>query len=479
MSKGITPRGEDYSRWYSDVIARAELAENAPVRGCMVIRPNGYALWENIQRVLDGMFKATGHVNAYFPLFIPESFMTKEAEHVEGFAPECAVVTHGGGKKLEEPLYVRPTSETIIWDMYRKWIMSYRDLPLLINQWANVVRWEMRPRLFLRTTEFLWQEGHTAHATPEESEEETRRMLDVYATFAEEYLALPVIRGAKTDSEKFAGAVRTYCIEAMMQDTRALQAGTSHNLGQNFAKAFDVTFQNAAGEREHVWATSWGVSTRLIGALIMAHSDDNGLVIPPRLAPTHAVVLPIWMKDDQVDALREAGGKLFETLRAACPDLSFRLDDRREYKPGWKFAEWEQRGIPIRVEVGPRDLEKQQAVLVRRDTREKEFVPFDRIPHRIPELLEEMQGALFAKALAFREANTHRVDDYETFKTSLAEKGGFYLAHWDGDPATEARVKEETKATIRCIPFDAPEEPGTCMVTGKPSSRRVIFARAY
>ncbi len=479
MAKGITPRAEDYSRWYGDVIASAQLADNAPVRGCMVIRPHGYAIWENMQRVLDRMFKDTGHVNAYFPLFIPESFMKKEAEHVEGFSPECAVVTHGGGKKLEEPLYVRPTSETVIWDMYRKWIMSYRDLPILINQWANVVRWEMRPRLFLRTTEFLWQEGHTAHATEAEADEETRRMLDVYATFAEEYMAVPVVKGVKTESEKFPGAFKTLCIEAMMQDGRALQAGTSHHLGQNFAKAFDVTFQNEKGDREYVWATSWGVSTRLIGALIMAHSDDKGLVLPPRLAPIHAVTVPIWMKDHQVEQMKAAGTALHERLRAAHPDLQLKLDDRDQYKPGWKFAEWEQRGVPVRIELGPRDLEKGQVVLVRRDTGEKLMVSQDEAVDRLPALLEEIQADLFRRATEFRTAHTHRVDDYETFKQSLEEKGGFYYAHWDGTPETEARVKEETKATIRCIPFDEPEEEGACMVTGKPSRRRVLWARAY
>ncbi len=479
MAKDITPRSEDYSRWYGDVIARAQLAENAPVRGCMVIRPHGYAIWEKMQRVLDRMFKETGHQNAYFPLFIPESFMTREAEHVEGFSPECAVVTHGGGKKLEEPLYVRPTSETIIWDMYRKWIQSYRDLPILINQWANVVRWEMRPRLFLRTTEFLWQEGHTAHATDAEAEEEARRMLDVYATFAEGTMAMPVIKGRKTDSEKFPGALRTYCIEAMMQDTKALQAGTSHHLGQNFARAFDVTFQNENGERELVWATSWGVSTRLVGGLIMAHSDDDGLVLPPKLAPIHAVVVPIWMKDDQVSAMKTAGGELFESLKLEHPELDLKLDDREQYKPGWKFNEWEQRGVPVRIEIGPKDVAKGQAVLVRRDTRAKEFVPRERVGERLGELMVEIQDELYRRASTFRESNTHRVDDYGTFKESLAARGGFHLAHWDGTPETEARVKEETKATIRCIPFDAPEEEGVCMVTGKPSRGRVVWARSY
>ncbi|HET9233740.1 MAG TPA: proline--tRNA ligase [Candidatus Eisenbacteria bacterium] len=479
MAKGLTPRAEDYSRWYGDVIAQAELADYSPVRGCMVIRPHGYAIWENMQRALDRMFKETGHQNAYFPLFIPESFMKKEAQHVEGFAPECAVVTHGGGKLLEEPLYVRPTSETIIWDMYRKWIMSYRDLPILINQWANVVRWEMRTRLFLRTTEFLWQEGHTAHATEQEAEEEARRMLSIYATFAEDYMALPVLQGVKTDSERFAGAVRTYCIEGLMQDARALQAGTSHHLGQNFSKAFDVTFQNARGEREYVWATSWGVSTRLVGALIMAHSDDKGLVLPPRLAPIHAVLVPIWMKDDQVDRMRGAGSALYERLTTALPGWTFKLDDRVEHKPGWKFAEWEQRGVPVRIEIGPRDLEAGQVVLVRRDAGTKEILPETALVTRLPELFNDIQRDLFQKAREFRDANSHQVDDYETFKSRLDAEGGFYYAHWDGTPETERRVKEETKATIRCIPFDGPEESGRCMVTGRPSSRRVVWARAY
>jgi prolyl-tRNA synthetase len=479
MSKGITPRSEDYSRWYGDVIARAELADYSPVRGCMVIRPHGYAIWENMQRVLDGMFKETGHQNAYFPIFIPESFMKKEAEHVEGFAPECAVVTHAAGKELEEPLYIRPTSETIIWDMYRKWIMSYRDLPLLINQWANVVRWEMRTRLFLRTTEFLWQEGHTAHATAEEAEEETLKILDIYETFAKDYMALPVLRGLKSESEKFAGAVRTYAVEGMMQDARALQAGTSHNLGQNFAKAFDVKFQNDQGKEEYVWATSWGVSTRLVGAVVMTHSDDRGLVVPPRLAPVHAVVVPVWMKDGQVESMKQTGGEIFESLRAAHPGYIFRLDDREQHKPGWKYAEWEQRGVPVRIEVGPRDVEKGQVVLVRRDTGEKEFVPREGLLERLPGLFDEIQKDLFQKALDFQKANSHYVDDYETFKASLDEKGGFYYAHWDGTSETEAKVKEETKATIRCLPLGAGADPGVCMVTGKPSPRRVVWSRAY
>jgi prolyl-tRNA synthetase len=476
MAKNITPRGDDYSRWYTDIVAQAQLADYAPVKGCMIIRPNGYALWENIQQALDRMFKDTGHVNAYFPMLIPESFLKKEAEHVEGFSPELAVVTHAGGDRLEEPLVIRPTSETIIWNTYRNWIQSYRDLPLLINQWANVVRWELRTRLFLRTTEFLWQEGHTAHATEAEAHEETVRMLDVYARFAEEYMAMPVLKGPKTDSEKFAGAVRTYSIEAMMQDRKALQAGTSHDLGQNFAKAFDVTYQDAEGKREHVWATSWGVSTRLIGALIMTHSDDDGLVLPPRLAPLQCVVVPIWMKDEQKAELTAAGESLERELKSIC---SVKLDVRDQYKPGWKFAEWELKGVPVRVEVGPRDLAQGQVTLVRRDTKAKESVPREAVATRVRELLEDIQKSLFERALAFREANSYRLDDYADFKVQLEEPGGFFWMHWCGSAACEAQVKEETKATIRCLPFDAPAEAGHCVKCGEPSARRVVWARAY
>ena len=472
----ITKRSEDYSRWYTDVIMQAQLADYAPVKGCMVIRPNGYAIWEKIQQVLDGMFKATGHQNAYFPLFIPESFMKKEAEHVEGFAPECAVVTHGGGKKLEEPLYVRPTSETIIWAMYKDWIQSYRDLPLLINQWANVVRWEMRTRLFLRTTEFLWQEGHTAHATEEEAEEEARKILEIYRTFAEEYMAMPVIPGYKTEKEKFAGAVRTYTIEAMMQDRRALQAGTSHNLGQNFARAFDVTYQDENGEQQYVWATSWGVSTRLIGALIMTHSDDQGLVLPPRLAPLQVVVVPIWRGDEEMERLKEAARKLTRGWEGV---VTFKIDDRENYRPGWKFNEWETRGVPIRVELGPRDLENNQAVPARRDTGEQISVSQEGILEEIQNLLEDIQRNLFERARRYRDEHTFVVDDYDEFKRKIEEPGGFFKIHWCGSRECEDRLQEETKATIRCIPFDQEKEEGRCLLCGKPSHGRVIAAKAY
>ncbi len=474
MAERITPRDKDYSRWYTDVILQAKLADYSPVKGCMVIRPNGYAIWEKIQHILDGMFKATGHVNAYFPLFIPESFMKKEAEHVEGFAPEAAVVTHGGGEELEEPLYVRPTSETIIWSMYKKWIMSYRDLPILINQWANVVRWEMRTRLFLRTTEFLWQEGHTAHATREEAEEETLRILEIYRKFAEEYMAMPVIVGRKTENEKFAGAVNTYSIEAMMQDKKALQAGTSHYLGINFAKAFDVKFQDKDGELKYVHATSWGVSTRLIGALIMTHGDDDGLIIPPRLAPVQIVIVPIWKEATRATVL-EYSERVYAQLKER---FSVKLDDRDQYKPGYKFAEWELQGVPLRVEIGPRDVENNQLVLARRDTREKIPVALNEMVPKIEALLEDIQQSLFNRALQMRQENTFTLDDYHEFKEVL-EKGAFIRAHWCGSGECELKIKEETKATIRNIPFDEPEEEGKCIYCGKPSSRRVIFARAY
>ena len=474
MAERITPRDKDYSRWYTDVILQAKLADYSPVKGCMVIRPNGYAIWEKIQHILDGMLKATGHVNAYFPLFIPESFMKKEAEHVEGFAPEAAVVTHGGGEELEEPLYVRPTSETIIWSMYKKWIMSYRDLPILINQWANVVRWEMRTRLFLRTTEFLWQEGHTAHATREEAEEETLRILEIYRKFAEEYMAMPVIVGRKTENEKFAGAVNTYSIEAMMQDKKALQAGTSHYLGINFAKAFDVKFQDKDGELKYVHATSWGVSTRLIGALIMTHGDDDGLIIPPRLAPVQIVIVPIWKEATRATVL-EYSERVYAQLKER---FSVKLDDRDQYKPGYKFAEWELQGVPLRVEIGPRDVENNQLVLARRDTREKVPVALNEMVPKIEALLEDIQQSLFNRALQMRQENTFTLDDYHEFKEVL-EKGAFIRAHWCGSGECELKIKEETKATIRNIPFDEPEEEGKCIYCGKPSSRRVIFARAY
>ena len=457
----ITKRSEDYSRWYTDVIAAGELADYAPVKGCMVIRPHGYAIWEKVQAGMDALFKETGHVNAYFPLFIPESFMHKEAEHVEGFSPELAVVTHGGGKKLEEPLVVRPTSETIIWSMFRKWIQSYRDLPILMNQWCNVVRWEMRTRLFLRTAEFLWQEGHTAHATYEEAEKEARQMLEVYQTFAEQYMAMPVIPGRKSDKEKFAGALHTYCIEAMMQDRKALQAGTSHHLGQNFAKAFDVQYLSEAGKQEYVWATSWGSSTRLIGALIMTHSDDNGLVLPPRLAPVQVVLVPSWKG-------AEWKGK-----------FAFKLDDRDHYRPGWKFNEWEKRGVPVRIELGPKDVLSGKAVLVRRDTGEKRVLPQDGLTEEIRRTLEEVQSNLYRRALEFREQNTKVIDDYEQFKKEIEEPGGFFWAHWSGERAAEDRLQEETKATIRCIPWEGMKEPGKCLITGKPSTQRVLMAKAY
>ena len=476
MAKGITKRSVDYSRWYTDVIAAAQLADYSPVKGCMVIRPTGYAIWEKMQAALDKLFKDTGHENAYFPMFIPEHFMKKEAEHVEGFAPECAVVTHGGGKELEEPLFVRPTSETIIWSMYKDWIQSYRDLPILINQWANVVRWEMRTRLFLRTTEFLWQEGHTAHATAEEAEAETKQMLEIYRIFSEEYMAVPVITGRKTEREKFAGALHTYCIEAMMQDTKALQAGTSHNLGQNFAKAFDVTFQNEAGELESVWATSWGVSTRLIGALIMTHSDDNGLVLPPKMAATPVVFVPIWASNEEMNTVLK---KIDEITADWKGKFNFKIDDRNNIRPGRKFNEWEKKGIPIRIEMGPRDMETNEVVLVRRDTGEKIRLPQDNLVERILTTLETMQNDMFNKAKEFRKHNTHIVDDYEEFKQRLDDEGGFYLIHWNGKTATEEKLQEETKATIRCIPFDSPDEPGKCLITGEPSERRVLVARAY
>ncbi len=472
----ITPRAQDYNQWYLDVIAAAQLADYAPVKGCMVIRPDGYAIWENIQRVLDGMFKDTGHQNAYFPLLIPESFFKKEAQHVEGFAPECAVVTHGGGEKLEEPLYLRPTSETIIWSMFRNWISSHRDLPLLINQWANVVRWEMRTRLFLRTTEFLWQEGHTAHASDAEAEEECRRMLEVYRVFAEEHMAIPVIPGRKSEKEKFAGALRTYSIEAMMQDGRALQAGTSHHLGQNFAKAFDVTFQDEKGQRQLVWATSWGVSTRLIGALIMAHSDDKGLVLPPRLASRKVAIVPIPGKQADPERMTGEARRLADELglgRAAV------VDDRPNLSPGAKYHYWEQHGVPLRLELGPRDLEKQQVVLVRRDTGEKRSLPRGGLREAVRQELEAMQREMFEKARAFREARTFSVDTEEQFRKTLEEPGGFLRAHYCGDTECEVRIQNETKATVRCIPLDAPAEQGRCPFCGKESPRRAIFAKAY
>ena len=476
MAEKITPRATDYSQWYIDIVINAKLADYAPVKGCMVIRPRGYALWERIQQGLDGLFKETGHVNAYFPLLIPESFIKKEAEHVEGFAPELAVVTHAGGEKLEEPLVIRPTSETIIWSMYKKWIQSYRDLPLLINQWCNVVRWEKRTRLFLRTAEFLWQEGHTAHATAAEAEEETLRMLGVYKKFAEEYMALPVLHGLKTDSEKFAGAVRTYCIEAMMQDRKSLQAGTSHNLGQNFAKAFDVTFQTKDKTLDHVWATSWGVSTRLIGAVIMGHSDDKGLVLPPRLAPIEVVIVPIF-KNDTKDAVIAFARKLRDTLQ---PGFRVLLDEDDQNTPGWKFSEYELQGIPVRVELGPRDIEKGQFVAVRRDTGVKAFVPIAQAAEQLRSLLDDIQKSLYQRALEFREKNTFRAADYDSFKKLLDEPGGFIEAGWCGDAVCEAKVKEETKATIRLLPLPGKDPEGApCIVCGKKATHIAVFGRAY
>ncbi len=493
MADKITPRSEDYAQWYVDVVRAARLADYSPVRGSMIIPPNGYELWENMRDALDAMFKATGHRNAYFPLFIPQSFLAREAQHVDGFAKECAVVTHhrlmvdDDGElvvdpeaKLEEPLVVRPTSETIIWDTYSKWIQSWRDLPILINQWANVVRWEMRTRLFLRTSEFLWQEGHTAHATEQEAVDETLQMLDVYATFAEEWMAMPVIKGVKTEAERFAGAVDTYCIEAMMQDGKALQAGTSHFLGQNFAKAFDCTFQNQNGELEHVWATSWGVSTRLVGALVMTHGDDKGIVLPPKLAPTQVVIVPITRKDGNEVILEAA-----EKVRKELADAGIRvfLDDREQHRPGWKFNEYEVQGVPIRLAIGPRDIENNVVELARRDTGEKESVSMDGLAASILDILDNIQQGLFDRAMAFRQTHTSTADDYESFQAFIEEKGGFVLMHWDGTPETEERIKEETKATIRCIPlvgqFEGTEEPGVDPVSGKPSKGRVVFARSY
>lgn len=488
--KELTSRSVDYSQWYQDLVVKADLAENSAVRGCMVIKPYGYAIWEKIQQQLDKMFKETGHVNAYFPLLIPKSFLSREAEHVEGFAKECAVVTHhrlmkdpnGEGvvidpdSKLDEELVIRPTSETIIWNTYKNWIKSYRDLPLLINQWANVVRWEMRTRLFLRTTEFLWQEGHTAHATRNEAEEEARRMLEVYAIFAEKYMAMPVIKGVKTPTERFAGALDTYTIEAMMQDGKALQSGTSHFLGQNFAKAFDVTFLNKENKSDYVWATSWGVSTRLMGALIMTHSDDNGLVLPPALAPYQVVIVPIYKNEDQLHLIDEKANQIIEGLKAI--GISVKYDSSDNRKPGWKFAEYELKGVPIRLALGARDLENETIEIARRDTLTKETLPIEGIEVYIKQLLNEIQDNIYNKALKFRDANIREVNSYEEFKVEI-EKGGFLLCHWDGTPETEELVKNETKATIRCIPFAGDKTPGKCMVTGKPSACRVIFARSY
>jgi prolyl-tRNA synthetase len=491
MSKEHSTREENYSQWYNDIVIKADLAENSAVRGCMVIKPYGYAIWEKMQQALDKMFKDTGHVNAYFPLFIPKSFFSKEASHVDGFAKECAVITHyrlkndPNGKgvivdedaKLDEELIVRPTSETIIWNTYKGWIQSYRDLPLLINQWANVVRWEMRTRLFLRTTEFLWQEGHTAHATKKDAEEETQRMLEVYADFAENFMAMPVIKGVKTESERFAGALDTYCIEALMQDGKALQAGTSHFLGQNFAKAFDVKFTNKEGKLDYVWATSWGVSTRLMGALIMTHSDDKGLVIPPKLAPFQVVVVPIYKNDEQLLAIDEKVKEIKTKLERV--GVSLKYDNRDTHKPGFKFAEHEFRGVPLRIAIGPRDVEQGTLELARRDTLEKQTVAIEGITDIVLDLLDEIQKNLYTKALKHREENSFKADTFDEFKKILNEQGGFIYAHWDGTAETEQKIKELTKATIRCIPLSNAKEDGKCILTGKPSKQRVIFAKAY
>lgn len=487
----ITSRKEDYSKWYNELVIKADMAENSGVRGCMVIKPYGFAIWEKMQRQLDQMFKDTGHENAYFPLFIPKSYLSKEADHVEGFAKECAVVTHyrlknsenGNGvivdpeAKLEEELIVRPTSETIIWNTYKNWVKSYRDLPILINQWANVVRWEMRTRLFLRTSEFLWQEGHTAHAHEKEAIEEAERMLEVYADFVENFMGVPVIKGVKSPSERFAGAIETYCIEAMMQDGKALQAGTSHFLGQNFAKAFDVKYQSKEGKQEFVWATSWGVSTRLIGALIMSHSDDNGLVLPPNIAPIQVVIIPIHRTDEQLDAISKIAKDLKIELNKL--GISVKFDNRTEYKPGWKFNEYELKGVPVRVTIGPKDLENNQVEIARRDTLEKSLVNIEGLSVYITELLQEIQNSIFKKAKERMNSLITQVDTYEDFKKVLDEKGGFVSAHWDGTIEVEEKIKAETKATIRCIPFDAVEENGVCIYSGNPSKKRVLFARAY
>ena len=490
MSKALPKRSENYSEWYNEIVKRAGLAENSAVRGCMVIKPYGFAIWEKMQRALDDMFKATGHQNAYFPLFVPKSFLEKEAEHAEGFAKECAVVTHyrlknspdGKGlvvdpaAKLEEELIIRPTSEAVIWNTYKNWVQSWRDLPLLINQWCNVVRWEMRTRLFLRTTEFLWQEGHTAHATEQEAVEEAERMLEVYATFAEQWIAMPVVRGLKSPNERFAGAVETYCIESLMQDGKALQAGTSHFLGQNFAKSFDVKFVNKENQLEYAWATSWGVSTRMIGGLIMAHSDDNGLVLPPKLAPIQVVIVPIYRSPEELVKISERVGSIVGELRSR--GVSVKYDDDDQQRSGWKFAEYELKGIPVRLGIGMRDIENGTVEVARRDTLSKESRPLEGIAEYVTLLLDEIQQNIYNKALAFREENTFRVDTWNEFKEQI-EKGGFILAHWDGTAETEEKIKDETKATIRCIPLNAPDEQGADVFSGKPSTKRVVFARAY
>ena len=492
MAKAIPSRQEDYSLWYNELVKKADLAENSAVRGCMVIKPYGFSIWEKMQQALDAKFKETGHSNAYFPLFIPKSLFEAEEKNAEGFAKECAVVTHyrlkndpnNPGKlmvdpnaRLEEELVVRPTSEAVIWNTYKNWIQSYRDLPILVNQWANVVRWEMRTRLFLRTAEFLWQEGHTAHSTQQEAVAETKQMLEVYADFAENFMALPVVKGVKTESERFAGAVDTYCIEALMQDGKALQAGTSHFLGQNFAKAFDVKFNDKENKLEYVWGTSWGVSTRLMGALIMAHSDDDGLVLPPKLAPIQVVIVPIYKGDEQLNAICDKVQPLVKALRAK--GVSVKLDDRDSQKPGFKFAEWELKGVPVRIALGQRDMENGTAEVARRDTKEKQTYQFNDLENVIPALLDEIQKNIYDRAYKFREENITKVESYEEFKSVLESKGGFISAHWDGTAETEEKIKEETKATIRCIPLNSIEEEGKCMVTGKPSNKRVYFAKAY
>lgn len=490
MAKNLTTREKDYSRWYNDLVVQADLADNSGVRGCMVIKPHGYAIWEKIQAELDFRFKETGHVNAYFPLFIPKSYFSKEAAHVDGFAKECAVVTHyrlknnpdGPGiivdeeAKLEEELIVRPTSETIIWDTYRNWVQSYRDLPILVNQWANVVRWEMRTRLFLRTTEFLWQEGHTAHATQDEAIAEAVQMLHVYGDFVEEYMAIPVIRGVKSANERFAGALETYCIEALMQDGKALQAGTSHFLGQNFAKAFDVKFQDKDGEVKHVWATSWGVSTRLMGALIMTHSDDHGLVLPPKLAPIQVVIVPIYRGEEELEAINAVAQELVADFKKR--GIRVKYDNRDTYKPGWKFNEYELKGVPVRIAIGPKDLEKGTAEVARRDTLTKSFLPMEGLAHAVETMLDTVQVELFQRAKAHRDRSIHAVTTWDEFTAAL-DQGGFVSAHWDGTPETEDQIKDKTKATIRCIPLDNPQEDGQCILTGRPSTQRVLFARAY
>jgi prolyl-tRNA synthetase len=491
MGKELPTRSEDYSQWYNELVKKADLAEHSDVRGCMIIKPYGYSIWEKMQAQLDKMFKDTGHVNAYFPLFIPKSYLAKEASHVEGFAKECAIVTHyrlktsEDGKsvivdpeaKLEEELIVRPTSETVIWNAYKKWIQSYRDLPILINQWANVVRWEMRTRLFLRTSEFLWQEGHTAHSTSDEAVKETLQMLDVYAEFAERHMALPVVKGKKTEGEKFPGAIDTYCIEGLMQDGKALQAGTSHFLGQNFAKAFDVQFAGKDGKLEYVWGTSWGVSTRLMGALIMAHSDDDGLVLPPKLAPIHVVIVPIFKSEEEFDKISKKAAEITAELRKH--NITVKFDNRDTHKPGFKFAEWELKGVPVRLAIGPRDLENGTVEVARRDTKEKKVMQMDAVAVDVLVLLDDIQKNIHQRALKLRESMTTRVDNFADFKKVMEEKGGFILAHWDGTKETEAAIKDQTKATIRCIPLDAAEEAGVCVYSGKPSSKRVLFAQAY